>query len=80
MITQLKIDASNFEDRTIIFPAVFAKAVNRFKQINLNQDSLDAFNDAISKKIEPCLNDTEEKIWAQWKNLVRNSYTGEIKR
>jgi hypothetical protein len=76
MITQHKIDASNFEDRTIIFPAVFAKAVNRFKQINVNQESLDAVNDAISKKIEPSLKNTDEKIWAQWKNIVQSSRTG----
>lgn len=76
MITQHKIDASNFEDRTIVFPAVFAKAVNRFKQINLNQESIDLVNQAISKKLEPSLKDSEEKVWAQWKNLVRTSNTG----
>lgn len=74
MITKHKIDASHFEDRTIIFPAVFAKAVNRFKQININQDSIDLVNNAISKKVEPSLSDREDKIWAQWKNLVKNSY------
>ena len=76
MITQHKIDASNFEDRTIVFPAVFAKAVNRFKQININQDSVDLVNDAISKKVEPSLSNREDKIWAQWKTLLQGSYIG----
>ena len=77
MITQHKINASSFEDRTIIFPAVFAKAVNRFKEINLDQKNFDLVNEAISKKIEPSINNREENLWAQWKNLVKSSQKGE---
>jgi hypothetical protein len=76
MTTQHTINASDFQDRTIVFPAVFAKAVNRFKQININQDSIDLVNTAISKKIEPSLKNADEKIWAQWKSLIINSHTG----
>lgn len=73
MVSLDQIDASSFEERTIVFPAVFAKAVNRFKQINFNQESIHEVNQAISKKIEPSLDDREEKIWAQWKNLLKES-------
>ena len=73
MVSLDQIDASRFEERTIIFPAVFAKSVNRFKQIDFKQESLDEVNQAISKKIEPSLDDREEKIWAQWKNLQKES-------
>ena len=74
MVTEHQINASCFEDKTIVFPAVFAKAVNRFKQITINQDSFDLVNEAITKKIEPSLKDSEEKIWARWQSLVQGSY------
>ena len=70
MTTTHTIDASNFEERTVIFPAIFAKAVNRFKQINIDQESLDEVNSTITKKVEPSLSDREDKIWAQWKDLT----------
>lgn len=70
MVSLDQINTSSFEERTIVFPAVFAKAINRLNQSELEQKSL---NQAISKKIEPSLNDREEKIWAQWKNLLKDS-------
>ena len=64
------IDASDFENRTVMFPAVFAKAINRFKQIDLDQRMIKELNEAIRKKVEPSLIDREDKIWAQWQNLM----------
>lgn len=78
MNTELEISAEDFAQRTIIFPAVFAKAVNRFKQINVKQESVDLVNKAVAKKIEPSMSSMEDKVWAQWKNLTDESQLGEI--
>ncbi len=64
------INTRSFEEKTVVFPAVFAKAVNRFKQVSINKESIELVSENIRKKIEPSLKDREEQIWAQWGNLV----------
>jgi hypothetical protein len=49
---------------------VFANAV---KRLNQSEKKLDELNKANPKKIEPSLDDREEKIWAKWKNLLKDS-------
>ena len=59
------------EEKTIIFPAVFAKAVTRFNQIEFNEESQEIIKMELSKKIEPSMVDFEDNLWTKWAELQR---------